>query len=363
MSTHRRIQALVAVLAVAGGTSMAILDALGAAAAVLTGGALLVLMIQLWHQNRVLGSKLDAVQHRLATGIEKLVEADRSTPYSKLASAAATLQVEVGALRTSLSEIGDELRELEGDAQQQRARLRREVRSLRHEPLTQSQALTQLLGAFTPDAPLPPVGGWAMEPTTLVEIVDLIARVQPQVVLECGSGTSTVWIAQALRRNGSGRVISLDHDAEYAHSTRTQLARHSLSDWAEVRYAPLVPTATELGEKHWYEVDLESIPKIDLLVVDGPPEGTGEMARYPAVPVLSPRLSASAVIVLDDAHRRDEREAARLWTDQLGLDWSRDIAGRATVLGSGPDPANASVPKPPSTAVAPPAPAAAPGHE
>src|SRR6185295_577572 len=55
------------------------------------------------------------------------------------------------------------------------------------------------------------------------------------------------------------------------------------------------------------------IEPIDLLVVDGPPGDVGDLARYPALPLLHERLSDNAVILLDDASRRDMRLILDLW--------------------------------------------------
>ena len=42
------------------------------------------------------------------------------------------------------------------------------------------------------------------------------------------------------------------------------------------------------------------------------------MARYPAVPILGPRLSPGAVIVMDDTTRPDEAEVSRWHADLPG---------------------------------------------
>jgi len=52
---------------------------------------------------------------------------------------------------------------------------------------------------------------------------------------------------------------------------------------------------------------------IDILVIDGPPAETQPQSRYPAYPVLRPQMSGTAVILLDDSGREDEREAVRRW--------------------------------------------------
>jgi hypothetical protein len=45
--------------------------------------------------------------------------------------------------------------------------------------------------------------------------------------------------------------------------------------------------------------------KIDLLIIDGAPAKTHQLARYPALPVLHECLSRVCVVILDD-HSRDD---------------------------------------------------------
>ncbi|MFF2451515.1 class I SAM-dependent methyltransferase [Isoptericola sp. NPDC058082] len=183
--------------------------------------------------------------------------------------------------------------------------------------LTQMQALGQLRAKFDVSGPLPDVGGWALDPTALLWLVDEIERRRPEHVVECGSGTSTFWIAMALRQNGRGRVTALDHLDEFAGRTRSTLERHGLSEVAEVRHTPLVTTPTPRGEFPWYDVEPATLGPIDLLVVDGPPEATGPLARYPALPVLHGALLPDSHVLVDDVHREDERQAIEHWLDEL----------------------------------------------
>lgn len=188
-----------------------------------------------------------------------------------------------------------------------------DITKLHDDLLNDQQAMAQLLARHQPKAPLPPVSGWAMNPTGLLWLVDHVERTRPALVLECGSGTSTLWLATALRRVGAGKVISIDHDPEYATRTTALLEQHDLLDWAEVRFCPLVEVATGRGTYSWYDLDLASVGTIDLLLVDGPPGTTGPHARYPAVPVLSRRLADEAVVALDDTGRPEEQEVLEFW--------------------------------------------------
>lgn len=188
------------------------------------------------------------------------------------------------------------------------------------------QGLGQLLARYSPTVPLPLMSGWALGPAGLVYVLDLIERQNMEVVVECGSGTSTLWMALAMRSKGSGKVFAVEHSAEYAEKTRSVIESHGLTDWAEVVLSPLVSTPTPRGDFDWYDIEDSALPaEFDLLLVDGPPGATGPHARYPAGPILFPRVKAGGKIVLDDADRPDERETMEFWMGE-GIVQSRKIA-------------------------------------
>ncbi|GAA3906719.1 class I SAM-dependent methyltransferase [Microbacterium invictum] len=192
--------------------------------------------------------------------------------------------------------------------------LEREIRRQHPEIMTDFQSLQQLLHRFGPQATLPPIAGWAMSPSGLLALTDEITKRDAELVVECGSGSSTLWMALAMRAKGRGKVIALEHLQAYADKTTEILREHGVADWAEVRVAPLTSVATPQGEFQWYDIDATEWDRsIDLLLVDGPPTTTGKHARYPALPVFAPALKPSAQIVVDDAERQDEREVIELW--------------------------------------------------
>jgi predicted O-methyltransferase YrrM len=172
-----------------------------------------------------------------------------------------------------------------------------------------------------------------MDPTGLLEVLFMIARKQPKVVLELGSGTSSIWMAYALEKDG-GRLISVDHEAEFAERTRSLLHLHEVSHLAEVRLAELCRLNINGEEFQWYDVDaFRDLNGIDLLIVDGPPGSLGETARYPALHVLESRLAPNAVVILDDADRSGELDIVRRWiTDIPELHREREIFSRQAVL-------------------------------
>ena len=108
-------------------------------------------------------------------------------------------------------------------------RLRREVYSVNVSVQRTPSATTELGRVYRRlvrhDHPMPELGGWAMTSATLVWVVDQIASGHVSTILECGSGSSTVWFALALEQRGTaGRIMSLESSAEYADQTRARLA-------------------------------------------------------------------------------------------------------------------------------------------
>lgn len=192
------------------------------------------------------------------------------------------------------------------------------LRYLVRESDLQHHALLQirpLLGDLPVD-----LGGWAADPLLAHAAVRLLIDARPGLVVECGSGSSTIVLARCLRALGRGRVISLEHDPDYARHTTDLLRLHGLGDVATVVTAPLAERDVNGGRAQWYGTQYEPLLQgpIDVLIVDGPPGNTAPKARYPAVPLLRRQLAPECRILMDDGDRADERAIARAWRDDLG---------------------------------------------
>jgi hypothetical protein len=68
----------------------------------------------------------------------------------------------------------------------------------------------------------------------------LIRRHRPKLVMELGSGSSTFLFAAAVRANGTGRVVSIEHDPAHASETLQFLDQADLAEWVHLVKAPLV---------------------------------------------------------------------------------------------------------------------------
>ena len=188
-----------------------------------------------------------------------------------------------------------------------------------HDPLREVRALINIR-PMTGETPLV-FDTFTISPTLGEVLGQLILDVRPNLVLECGSGTSTLLMASYLRVTGHGCVVALEHDAGFAERTRQLVRELGLEERAQIRDSPLRPVQVGEHTIPWYDLgslrDLNG-EKAQILFVDGPPGRTAELARLPALPLLLPYLAEDCIVILDDAHRPDETLIAERWALETG---------------------------------------------
>lgn len=184
--------------------------------------------------------------------------------------------------------------------------------------LAQTQPLLELARILPTRRPLPPLHEYAIAPDAALLLADLVARERPKLVVETGSGVSTLVLAYALEKLGEGgRVVALDHDPAFAASTRELIAAHGLDKLATVVDTPLEPIEIR-GEQHrWYATRaLAELGPIDLVFDDGPPRQVGPMLRYASLHVFADRLAPGGTYVLDVVGPEERAVLAR-WRREL----------------------------------------------
>jgi predicted O-methyltransferase YrrM len=208
--------------------------------------------------------------------------------------------------KATWAECGQSIRESEGRVRESLETIYRQV-----------EGLFALYAGLGPGLPLPALRGWAVSPDLAAHLVRTVLKTRPSLVVEAGSGVSTLLMGLALRQLGEGRVIALEHDRRHAEATCHLLQRFDVRGSAEVILAPLIDYDISGTMWRWYDKSgLESSSPVDILFVDGPPSEIGPRARYPALPLLVDRLPAGALVVLDDARRPDESGVVNLWLAQ-----------------------------------------------
>ena len=174
----------------------------------------------------------------------------------------------------------------------------------------QSEAMQQLLSLLKFSAPVPPTRSWAASPDLLLTLTQLVRTHNPKLVVELGSGVSTLVVAKA----GAKKVISIDNSAEFAGKTREMLKEHKVRG-VDIRVAEL---KAHISGVDWYDTNIiKDLKRIDLLIVDGPPGSKNPQARMPARAEFIAKLSPKAIIVIDDVNRDGERKLAEAFAKAL----------------------------------------------
>ncbi|MBA1204438.1 methyltransferase FkbM [Pseudomonas capeferrum] len=210
--------------------------------------------------------------------------------------------------------------------------------TIKKEMLNTAQQLEAFLGIqnfLNHGERLPGMHGWPISPDFALYLIELIDGHQYDLILEFGSGTSTVLMAKTLARIDRQRSrkvatvqVAFEHLEQYHVQTLGNLTQAGLANAVQLTLAPLVPFLAPNGNTYAYydcNVKLAELAgqmsaaglKI-LMIVDGPPGSTGKHARYPAVPAVLKHFKGAALdIVLDDYIRDDEKEVARMWVDEI----------------------------------------------
>jgi predicted O-methyltransferase YrrM len=186
----------------------------------------------------------------------------------------------------------------------------KELKTSMWQSYRQTEAMQQLLSLLKFSAPVPPTRSWAASPDLLLTLAQLVRKHNPKLVVELGSGVSTLVVAKA----GAKKVISIDHSGEFADKTREVLKEHKVRG-VEIRVAQL---KAHISGVDWYDTAvIKDLKRIDLLIVDGPPGSKNPEARMPARAEFIAKLSPKAIVVIDDVNREGERKLAESFAKAL----------------------------------------------
>ncbi len=151
----------------------------------------------------------------------------------------------------------------------------------------------------TPECPHPE--RWSMydSMTAEVEVLEflrtLVTTIKPRVVVETGTfmGVSTLWIAEALRVNGFGRIVTCEFDRAVYETAKEKFAASEVNDLIDLRNES--------------SLEMKVDDAIDLFFSDSDmPIREEEVRRF------LPQISPFGVILMHDAssHLKQVRDAA-----------------------------------------------------
>jgi len=151
----------------------------------------------------------------------------------------------------------------------------------------------------TPECPHPE--RWRMFDTMTaeVEVLEflrcLMTTVKPRLVVETGTflAVSTIYMAEGLKQNGSGKIITCEPDAEVFAKAKEKIDASGLKKWIEYRQES--------------SLDVKVPGTIDVLFCDSLPELREAEVRH-----FLPSINPNGLILLHDAssHLKTVREAA-----------------------------------------------------
>lgn len=177
--------------------------------------------------------------------------------------------------------------------------------------------------------------GWPVSSDFMLYLIKLIERGNYDVIIEFGSGSSTLAVAKTLALIESRRqakptavFVSFDHLEQFYQETHRELAYAGMSERVQLVLAPLINTKAANGNNYLYYDCQSTLAELAkkywtenlrvLAIVDGPPAATGRYARYPAGPhILQYFAGAHIDILLDDYNRNDEKEITKFWEAEI----------------------------------------------
>jgi|LSQX01.2.fsa_nt_gb hypothetical protein len=169
----------------------------------------------------------------------------------------------------------------------------------------------ELLSGFLPKNYFP-VTGFSLSFQQIQHIINDIAYFKPNLILEFGSGISTVIISNFLKANNfNAKFYSVDNDLEWQSQVKNQIAGNNNTEFLNF---PIGDTEFSFKDEKvkWYQIPsnhfLRSLNEIDLVIIDGPFGGICKYSRFGFIPFLMNKLSIDAIIFVDDTHRPDEMD-------------------------------------------------------
>jgi len=179
-----------------------------------------------------------------------------------------------------------------------RKKLKQEHKIMLQAERAQGALLTEYHRA-TPECPHPE--RWSMydSMTAEAEVLEflrtLVTTIKPELIIETGAflGVSTLWMAEGLKRNGRGRIVSCELDPVVFAKAKEKISASELS--------PLI----DLRQESSLEMKIDGV--IDLFFSDSdPPVREREIRRY------LPQINPNGLILMHDAssHMKTVREAA-----------------------------------------------------
>jgi predicted O-methyltransferase YrrM len=157
---------------------------------------------------------------------------------------------------------------------------------------------------------------WPIDRAMAGVLARLVIALGCHDIVEFGAGASSIVFARALAHGTGGRLTTVEEDTRWSGGIWAQVVATPRVD-ARMIASPVFFRASRVGVYHAYgrAAESEAIERgpFDLVLVDAP---DGYFGRDGALHAIYRALAPGALIVVDDARRRKERDmmARWLWT-------------------------------------------------
>jgi predicted O-methyltransferase YrrM len=178
-------------------------------------------------------------------------------------------------------------------------------------PFARSESLhglicSALAVATEVEATLPPASNpCALQPDTLAFLGELLERLSPEVIVEFGSGASTLCFAR-WASDHHAHLVSIEHDRGWFEEIQTKLTDRERAA-TDLRHAPLhlIPSGLRTFLTYGRMDQIVShLRSAQLILVDGPHISGREAVLYAVLSSCAP----GAIVVLDDYKHYAVRE-------------------------------------------------------
>ena len=286
-----------------------------------------------------IGKQLSQLGLPTPEGYVKVGAGETAVPAPKLPPLSKNIQALADTLKQQKDDLDAQFKKLNDTLNDLRKHIDSQLKQEMLNATQQIEAFLDIQCFFNNGEHLPAMHGWPISPDFARYLIQLLEKNDYDLILEFGSGTSTVLIAKALAKLQRKRQdkpvvvqVAFEHLEKYYTQTLAELESMGLAQLVQITLAPLQPYQPPNGHTYSYytchekladlAASLTAEPYIILMVVDGPPASTGKHARYPCLPAVLAHFKNSQIdILLDDYARNDEKEVGRLWEsdfEQIG---------------------------------------------
>jgi hypothetical protein len=288
-------------------------------------------------------------QARTAHQVGQLVQIGLpvQTPFGFSVTSSSVTKSEISQISESFESLADSILQQKSELQSQlkkqsqamdkvRDTLTKSIKTEVTNATKQLEAFFGIKSYFETGEVIGELHGWPISPDLGLYLIQQLEATPYDLVIEFGSGTSTQLMAKTLEviaqrhpTRGKPTQVAFEHLAIYHEKTLSVLQQSGHANSVHLHHTPLVPYQAPDGTAYAYydcearlqelsrEFGNKTLMRIFVLV-DGPPEGTGLHARYPALPVLLNHFKQANInLVLDDYNRSGEKEVAQKWVADL----------------------------------------------